>query len=175
MNFRLFLCAAATAGLLLTALPVQAAPLIGYVDLQRAILQVEEGQEAKKKLEKTMKAKQKELTKKKEELEALGKKLSEGELTAAESEQLVKRRTELQETFVKEQTELQKLEREILGKIMTRMQEVIKKVGKKGDYAIILEVQGNRLLYAQDQLDLTNEVIRTYNRTYGAKGARGRK
>ena len=169
MNFRLILCAAVTAGLCVSALPAEAAPLIGYVDLQKAILQVEEGQAARAKLEKTLQKKQKGLTAKKDELEALTKKLSSGKVTDAQRTKFNKQRAELQEQFVKEQNELQQLERNTLGKIMTKMRKVIDGIGKKGGYTMILEVQQNRLLFAQEHLDLTNEVIRKYNQVHGKK------
>ena len=170
MTFRFILSAAVVAAFSLSAVTADAAALIGYVDLQKAILKVEEGKAARAKLEKTLKAKQGQLTKKKESLEKLAKKLQNGSITAAERDKLNKQRTELQEVFVKEQQDLQKLERETLGKIMTKMRKVIDGIGKRGGYSLILEVQGNRLLYAQDQLDLTNEVIRAYNKRHGKKG-----
>lgn len=170
MKSRFILCAAVMAGFAVAAGPAQAAPLIGYVNLQKAILSVDDGQDAKDKLERTLKQKQKELTSKKDGLEALTKKLSAGQLTSAEREQLNKKRMELQEAFMKEQGELQRLERETLGKIMKKMRKVIDGIGRKGGYTMILEVNENRLLFAQDHLDLTNEVIRKYNSKYAKKG-----
>ena len=170
MKFRFVLCAAVMAGSCLAALPAEAASLIGYVDLQKAILRVEEGQKAREKLEKTLKTKQKALNSKKTELESLTKKLASGKVSATERQKLNAQRAELQEVFIKEQQDLAKLERETLGKIMERMRKVIDGIGKRGGYTMILEVQQNRLLFAQDHLDLTNEVIRTYNAKHSKKG-----
>ena len=169
MKFRLILCAALTAGFCLAAGPAQAAPLIGYVDLQKAITSVEEGQAARAKLQKTLEKKQKALTKKKNSLDALTKKLSAGNVTPSDRQKFNKQAEELKKVFLQEQAELQKLERKELGQIITRMKKVIKDIGKAGGYTIILEVQTNRLLYAPQHLDLTNEVIRKYNASRKSK------
>ena len=171
MKFRFILCAAIVAGFSLSAV-AEAAPLIGYVDMQKAILRVEEGQAARATLEKTLKKKQKELTKKKDELEAFRKKLGGDKLTPEQRKQLSEKGAKLQQEFMKEQNDLQKLERDTLGKIMTKMRTIIKKIGKKGEYDLILEISESRLLFAQEHLDLTNEVIRTYNKTHPKKKGR---
>ncbi len=168
MKFRFILFAAVMAGFSVSAV-AEAAPLIGYVHLQKAILRVEEGKAARAKLEKTMKSKQKQLTSKKKELEDLTQKLSKGQATDAEKAKFNKQRAELQEVFLKEQNELQKMERETLEPIVKKMRKIIEGVGKKGGYTVILEVGANGLLFAQDHLDLTNEVIRTYNKRHPTK------
>ncbi|MEO1336801.1 MAG: OmpH family outer membrane protein, partial [Myxococcota bacterium] len=101
MKFRMFLCAAIMAGYGLTAAPALAAPQIGYVDLQRAILQVDEGKRAQEKLKKTLEKKQKDLEAKlaprKKSLEALQKKVAEGKGSASDRAEFAKARAELQE------------------------------------------------------------------------------
>ncbi|NJK88591.1 MAG: OmpH family outer membrane protein [Myxococcales bacterium] len=46
------------------------------------------------------------------------------------------------------------------------MKGVIAEVGAAGGYDLVLEIQANRLLFAKDHLDITNEVIRKYNVKY---------
>lgn len=146
--------------------------MIGYVNIQRAILEVEEGRRAKDALKSTFENKQKRLSEREGEL----KKLKE----AIEKESLVKddaatrqrkldfqnKLLELQQVFMKEQQELQQLEQKELSAITGKMKKLIEEIGEQGGYTLILEIQDSRLLYAKSHLDLTNEVIRKYNAKY---------
>ena len=151
----------------------EAKELIGYVNLQRAILEVDEGRAAKKKLKVTFEKKQKELAGKEQELKALKDKLDaesvakkEDSASRAKKLEFQEKLLELQQTLVKEQQALQQLEAKALSKITKKMRGVIKNIGKAGGYTLILEINDSRLLYAKGHLDLTNEVIRKYNVKY---------
>lgn len=149
----------------------QAEALVGYVDLQKAILTVNEGKRARAQLKKTFEAKQSSLSEREKVLKELKDKL---DATAGSSDPAVleqqaefqKKLMELQQVFMKEQQELQKLEQKELSAITTKMRQTIAEIGKAGGYTLILEVNENRLLFGQDHLDLTNEVIRKYNAQY---------
>lgn len=147
-------------------------PLIGYVNLQRAILEVEEGKRAKSSLKKAFEKKQAELSKKETELKNLKDAIEresvvkDDSATRARKLDFQNKLMELQQTFVKEQQELQALEAKELSAITDKMRAVIQDIGKAGAYTIILEIQDARLLFAKPHLDLTNEVIRKYNQKY---------
>ena len=170
MKSRIILCAALGVGLTVAAQPADAAPLIGYVNLQKAIFRVDQGAAARKKLENKLQQKQKELASNKGTIENIMRKLADPKVSAKERTELNKKRMEVQELFMKEQQALQKLEQEMFGPIMERMRKIIRAMGKKGGYEVILEINENRLLYGQDHLDLTNEVIRKYNSAHPKKG-----
>ena len=146
-----------------------AAPVIGYVNLQRAILEVNEGRRAKAALKKTFDKKQKVLSKRETELKALKAELDkesaakDGATTRQRYSEFQNKYLELQQVLYKEQQELQSLEQKELAKITEKMKKIIRRVGENGKYTLILEIQENRLLYAQTHLDLTNEIIRKYN------------
>ena len=152
-----------------TALAKQGVAVVGYVNLQRAILEVDEGKRATSKLKKTFEKKQKTLSQREAELKKLKTALEKQSTVAADPAAQKKRLDfqnklmELQQIFVKEQQELQALEQKSLQKITEKMRKVVGRIGKSGAYDLILEVQDSRLLYAKPHLDLTNEVIRRYN------------
>lgn len=157
-------------GTMLRVAPAEAAdPLIGYVSLQRAILEVEEGKRAKANLKKVFEKKQAELTKKESELKAMKDALdaknpgAQDPATQKQRSEFQAKLMELQQTFVKEQQELQGQEQKELTAITEKMRTVIKEIGNAGGYQVILEIQDSRLLFAKPHLDLTNEVIRKYN------------
>ncbi len=141
---------------------------IGYVNMARAIMEVEEGKRARSALEKTFKVKQADLTKRENELKALKDSLEketnkDDPKVRARILEFEKKYKALQEVFVGESQALQKAQAEEVAKIQTKMKKIIAEIGKSGKYSIILEVQENRLLFAKPHLDLTNEVIRKYN------------
>ncbi len=155
--------------LLLEAPAFAAEGAIGYVNLQRAIVEVEDGKKAKATLEETFKKKQVALRAKEEELEKMKERLQSSGLNqddpAARAQMLdfQKKFLALRETLMKEQQELKKLEVEALSKITAKLRKIIEAIGKKEGYLLIMEAQESSLLFAKPHLDLTNEVIRKYN------------
>lgn len=168
-GLRLIALTVAMAGLVRASSAHAAGLMIGYVDLQRAILEVDEGKRAKASLKKAfekkkvkIKAEEEKLLKLRDEIraEAAVKKDEEVRARAMDYE---KKRLELQEALMREQKELQELEQKELAGITKKMRSVVEEIGKSGGYTLILELQDARLLYAKQHLDLTNEVIRKYN------------
>ncbi len=166
---RSFLCVAAL-GLSARALPAEAQKsgdvLIGYVNLQRAILETEEGKRVFKSLKSTIDEKQKKLSAKETELKALMDKMDKepaGKEDPQARKTLNEKLMDLRQSFMKEQQELQEAERKQLGDLTTKMRKTIETIGQAGGYTLILEGQETRLLFAKTHLDLTNEVIRAYN------------
>ena len=150
-----------------------ATPVLGYVHLQRAILEVEEGKRALAKLKKTVDTKQKSLLAKEKELKTLKEALDKQSVvkkddaaTRTKKAEFEEKLRELQQTFMQEQQDLQKLEAQTLSGITQKMRKVIEKIGKNEGYTLILEIQQNRLLFAKKHLDITNQVIRRYNKAY---------
>ena len=148
-------------------------PVLGYVHLQRAILEVEEGKRAKAKLQKTVEKKQKSLMAKEKELKTLKEALDKQSVVKkddpairAQKAEFETKLMELQQIFVQEQQELQKLEAKTLSGITKKMRKIIRGIGRTEGYTLILEIQENRLLFAKKHLDLTNQVIRRYNKAH---------
>ena len=138
-----------------------------YVDLARAVFEVEDGKAAKARLEAMMKQRQKALDAKQTEL----KQMQESLQKQAEfmSEEIKKQKaiefrtklTELQTTYSKLQQELAGEEAKIQRQIIGRMSEVLSAMGDESSYSMI--VRKDALLWAPSHLDITNELIRRYN------------
>ncbi|MCC7385459.1 MAG: OmpH family outer membrane protein [Deltaproteobacteria bacterium] len=143
--------------------------LIGYVSIQRAILETEEGKRAKDSLKATFDEKQKKLNAKEGELMKMKDALEKEAAKKDDAETRKKvmdfqnKLLELRQTFMKEQQELTEAEQKQLAGITAKMKKIIEEMGKEGGYSMILEVADSRLLYAKPHLDLTNELIRKYN------------
>ncbi len=146
---------------------------LGYVDLQRALNEVDEGATAKAKLKKEFDEKQKTLDAKQNQLKALKEELdSRGTMMKPEVKQdklndLQKQLMETQQLYFQLQQELSKREQDATAGIFKKMGVILQTMGEEQGYTLIVEKSA--VLYAKGALDLTNELIRRYNDAYGNK------
>ena len=151
---------------------------IGYVDLQRALNEVEEGKTAKALLQKDFAEKQKQLDTKKAEFEKLQADFEKQAVVMAEgarkdkAQDLDRRARELQALFVNLQKDLSERKRDATRGIFDRMNAIVRDIAEGDGFTYVLE-KGAGIVYAPPALDLTNELIRKYNAKYpgGAKKA----
>jgi outer membrane protein len=145
---------------------------IGYVNLQAAMNDVEEGKTAKAELKKEFDQKQKVLDEKQNELKKLKEDLEKqaivmSEETKREKQMDFERRVmEVQQLFVKLQQELGEREREKMKVIIDKMEVVIKEIAEGGGYAYVFEQQNAGILFAPQSDNLTAELVRKYNGRY---------
>lgn len=169
---RLLIAALALSFALPTAALAQDAKL-GFVDLQRALNEVEEGATAKKALKKEFDEKQKQLDAKQNELKGLKEELDQrGTMMKPEVKQekladLQKKLYETQQVYMQLQQELSKRESDVTAEIFKKMGVILNTMGEQQGYTLIVEKSA--VLYAKSALDLTNELIRRYNEAYGKK------
>ncbi|MBI1946669.1 MAG: OmpH family outer membrane protein [Deltaproteobacteria bacterium] len=146
---------------------------LGFVDLQRALNEVDEGASAKKALKKEFDEKQKTLDAKQNELKALKDELdSRGTMMKPEVKQeklndLQKRLLETQQLYFQLQQELSKREGEATAEIFKKMGVILQTMGEEQGFSMIVEKSA--VVYAKPSLDVTNELIRRYNDAYGKK------
>lgn len=148
---------------------------LGYVDLQRALLEVSEGQVAKSKLKNEMDKKKAELdgeqaklTDDKAVLDKQGAMMSE-EVRTQKFTEWQKRLYEVMQKAQKVQVDLQDKERTELKKIFEKMDPIIAAIAQREGLTMVFEKTDSGLVYAPPSLDLTNELVRTYNEKYPAK------
>lgn len=142
---------------------------IGYVDLQRALNEVEEGQSAKARLKSKFDKSQAQLDKEQASLKARKEELDKKRLAMDEAT-LRQKAEELDKDFVrvsglysKLQKELSDEERDATAQIFKKMRALISEMAQKQDFTYVLEVNESGLLYGPPSLDLTNELVRAYN------------
>jgi outer membrane protein len=151
---------------------------IGYVDLQRALNEVDEGKTAKALLQKDFAEKQRQLDVKKGEFEKLQADFEKQAVVMSEqarkdkAQDLDRRARELQALFVNLQKDLSDREREATRGIFDRMAAISREIAEADGFTYVLE-KGAGIVYAPASLDLTNELIRKYNAKYpgGARKA----
>ena len=177
MRIPSFLHAAAlTLAAAVYALPAQARAeqKIAYVDLQRALNEIEEGKAAKASLKREFDQKQKLLDEKKTEFDKLRGEFEKQALVMSEQArkdkqtELERKGGELQGFFVQLQKELSDREREATRGIFDKMHAIVREIADAD--AISLVVQAEALVYATPSLDITNELVRKYNTRHKAGG-----
>lgn len=157
--------------LIALALPATASAegKMGYVDLQRALSESSAGKRAKDNFKVEVDRLQSRLQKQKEEIEGLKAQLDKkaAVMKAAEREEMEddfrKKMRDFEREYKDTQTDLQKKDSDLTGKILRDLQKVIQDFGTRGDYSMIVEMSS--LLFADKELDLTDEVIREYDKS----------
>jgi outer membrane protein len=145
---------------------------IGYVDLQKALNECLAGKEAKESLKKAVEQKQKAIQEKERAIEALKAEI-EAKQTVLSEEALQKKQDKLDrlmrdyKRFVQDANEeLKKKEAQYTNQILMDLRDIVIDLGKKRGYTIIFERVPGVLLYVDETLDLTDEVIKLYDEKY---------
>jgi len=148
---------------------VYAQTKIAVVDLQRALMETEDGRRAKRRLERLFKRRQKSLDaaqerlkKMKTEIEQQKNVLSKAALRErleAYQQEFVK----LQQSYVEYQQELAAKEAELTSGILEKMQEIMQRIGQAEGYTIVLEANESGVVWTPANQDLTDQLIQRYN------------
>lgn len=161
---------------LAAAAPARAeAAKLGYVDLELAMARIGEARAARAELEKDQAQKQGTLNARKNEIEALQADLQKQALVLSDDQKMQKAQiiegkvVEVQKLMLKLQKELADAEEKAMQPILQRTQGVLKEIAQSGGLAAILERRA--LVYADPELDVTNELIRRYDAKFPAKNA----
>jgi outer membrane protein len=148
---------------------------IGYVDLQRALNDTDDGKRAKSRLKSIFDRKQKELDNKQTELKRMKDELDkqrsilDPKAAAAKERELGEKFSALQMLYLKHQKELSEEEAKLTRDIFRRMQTIIASIAGAEGLSFVLE-KSDGLLFAKSEFDLTSQVVRRYNAGEGKAG-----
>src|SRR5215470_10803200 len=143
---------------------------IAFIDVQRVLARSAAGVAAREQLEREKATMQKEMDGKRIELEKLREELEKkGALLTPDA------RREKQELFERKrrdaarmaddfQKELERKEAQLLQKVLQEVSGIIEKIGKDRVDCRIIEKRGAGVIHASTDADLTDEVIRAYDR-----------
>ena len=155
----------------MVATPVMAeTQKIGYVDLQKALNLSVAGKEAKEKIkakvqtyDADVRQRQEELKKLKDDLEKQAMLLSEEARNAKERD--YQQKVKDYQRFTKDiQETLQQTDADLTRKILERLLKVVQDVGKSEGYTIILEETESSIVYADESIDISDEVIKAFDK-----------
>jgi outer membrane protein len=147
---------------------------IGYVDVQRAIEEVEEGKALRTRLSGELDSRRAQLQQKKTSLEKMNADYEKqapvmnDEAKRKKQEELQKAYLEAQQSAGQMQQELSEKEREGLQAISKRIVQIVGEVSEREGFSFVIDK--SVLLYAPAALDVTNEVVRRYNDRFKGEG-----
>ena len=143
---------------------------IAVVDLQKALQTVEAGKKAKASLEKEFNEKKKVLESEENSIKKMTEDFKKQSLVLSEDAK-IKKQNEIQERvmkyrelFGKSQMEIQGRERELTDPIIQKLKGVVEEMGNKKGYTMIVEKNENAILFSSAKEDLTEEVIKEFNK-----------
>lgn len=142
---------------------------IGILDMQKVILNVEEGKKARASLETEIKSKEAYFMKLKQELEKMNKELQEQSALLSQQARQEKQNI-FQEKFLKMRNEemefqnnIKKKEQEETQKIASKAASFSESLAKKHDLELVLEPHSSGLVYIKHPIDITDEVIKMFS------------
>lgn len=153
--------------LLLAASAAHAEPgKIGYVNMQKVLDESKMGQEAQESLKEQFSGKQQKFAKEEQTILGLQQALQKDQALMSQ-EELDKRMAEIQERVKKLQLEATQVQQELAkeqnklgGAIMEPARGIIEAVAKDKQVSAVFERRQSGLLYVDEGLDLTAEVIK---------------
>ncbi|RME19288.1 MAG: OmpH family outer membrane protein [Deltaproteobacteria bacterium] len=175
---------AMTAGAVLLfamAVPVRAsaAERIGYVNLSKVFENTEEGKQILGKLKAEFSKRQKELDKKMKAFEEKAKRFQQrqavlkDEARQQEAQKLAEEQRQLQMLFMQYQQEIDRKKAEALGQFENKVLDVVRRVARRDGLTYVFRQEA--LIYGPQKMDITNEVIREYDKLHGAGKKGGKK
>jgi len=147
-----------------------ASPKIGYFDIQTVLAKSTWGQRAKREFEQKqtrikgeMEGKANQFKKLREEYEKKAPMLDEAARTK-KAKELVEKQQEGEKALMQSNAELNKLSNDLTGPIVDKILQIVIDIGKKEKYDFIFEVGKGGIVYAKDEYNLTERVVKELNK-----------
>lgn len=140
---------------------------VALLNMQEAIKGVKEGKKAEETLKKEWENRQKKLQadgkKIQDQMEDLRKQASVlDEKTRRSREEAIQGQImQLREQEAKSQADFQKRDQEISKPIIEKLRNIVATISKEKGYTLVMD--GGNVIYAQEQDDITDEVIKRYD------------
>jgi outer membrane protein len=171
-----FIAAAALLALLAAA-PARAEIKLAYVDVQRALNECEAGKTAKAEfrvkvqgVEQKLQREQNEVASLKDELEKKGM-LMKPEQSQSLQDEYINKAKNFERNYKDSKDDLERKDQEATGMIIHDLAEVIRDVGEKNGYTMVMEK--GQILWGTPGIDITDQVIRSYNGMHVKAGSLG--
>jgi len=152
---------------------------VGVINVQVAITSTSEGKQAAAEMQSQFTPRQTELENLRKQLDDLQTRVRTGSNTLSDEEKarLAAEYDRLGRVFQRKQQETQEdfneAQREIVDRIGRKMMEVLDKYSRDNGYSIIFDTsaQNTPVIYAANQIDITQEIIRLYDQNYPVKSS----
>ena len=159
------------------AAPAAVPGKIGVINVRQAIVTTSEGKQASAELQSQFAARQTELENLNKQINDLKQRLSAGSATLSQEEQarLTRQGELLARQLQRKQDEYQEdvnaSQGDVIDKIGRKMIDVLDRYARENGYVAILDssAQNTPILYASNQIDVTQDIIRLYDQAYPLK------
>lgn len=157
------------------SITAQSAVLVGLVDIQKIITTIKEGKGVQKQLEKAFTDKKVILKKDEDKIKKAQEDYKKQSMVLAEAARMNKER-EIQESMMKLQSktmefqkDIQKMEQDMKKPILEKLRPIIDEISKANAVAMTFELSAAPIIYAESKKDITDEVIKAYDKKYPGK------
>lgn len=145
---------------------------VGKVDVQKVLITVNQGVAVRDQLKKSFDEKQNILKKEEDAIKKLQDDYSKKASVINDKEKAKKER-EIQEKIIAiqqktagYQKEIQEMEQKLKTPILERVKNIVDDVSKSADVDFVYEAATAPILYARSEKDLTDEVVKAYNKKF---------
>lgn len=152
--------------------PVFADVVVGKVDVQKVLVTVNQGVAVRDQLKKSFEDKQKVLKKDEDAIKKLQEDYQKKAAVINDAEKAKKER-EIQEKIIAiqqktatYQKEIQDMEQNLKTPILERVKNIVDDVAKTSGVDFVYEAATAPILYAKTEKDLTDDVIKAYNKKH---------
>lgn len=151
------------------------AVLVGLVDIQKVITTIKEGKAVQKSLEKSFNDKKVVLKKDEDKIKKAQEDYKKQSMVLAEAARMNKEREmqdmmmKLQNKTMEYQREIQKMEQDMKKPILEKLRPIIDEVSKSSGVDMTFELSAAPIVYAQSKKDITEDVIKAYDKKHPGK------
>jgi outer membrane protein len=150
---------------------------VGVINVQAAIASTAEGKQAAAELQSQFAPRTTELQNTQKQIEDLRNRLQTGQSTLSDEEKarLSREGDQLTRAFQRKQQEFQDdtndAQQDVVNRIGRKLVDVLNKYAKENGFSVILDdsSQQTPVLYAANQVDVTQDIIRLYDQSYPVK------
>lgn len=154
---------------------------VGVINIQAAIAGTEEGKQAVSQLQSQFAPRTSELQNMQKQIEDVRARLQAGEATLSDDEKgrLTREGDQLTRSFQRKQQEFQDdsndAQQDLINRIGRKMIGVLDKYAKDNGYSVVLDTSSQQtpVIYATNEVDVTQQIIHLYDESYPVKAAAG--
>ncbi len=145
---------------------------VGFINVQQAILQTNEGKTARDVIDKDAKKKHEDLAASEQELKRMSDDFQSqfavmpDSAKAEKQKELQKKYEAFQRSRMDFEQEFREREQKETGKILNKMLLILDEYSKKNGFDFVFEQGTGALLYASKIEDITNEIVAEYNKKH---------
>ena len=158
-----------------------AAGKVGVINIQAAIASTAEGKQAAAELQSQFTPRMNDLQNLQKQIEDVRNRLQTGQSTLSDEEKarLTRQGDQLTRTYQRKQQELQDdtndAQQDVVNRIGRKIVDVLNKYSKDNGYSVVLDdsSQQTPVIFAANQIDVTQDIIRLYDQSYPVKNAGG--